>query len=89
MLALSMRETEDFLKEIETQLTQMQIKKIVVDLAGLEYIGSQGVASVTWLSSKYPEVVLAAISPKIKETLQMLKLDQIFKVYPTVQAALA
>lgn len=80
------KEVEDFLKEIETQLTQTQVKQLVIDLAGLDYIGSQGVASLTWLSTKYP-VALAAASSKIGETLRMLKLEQVFKVYTTVQEA--
>ena len=81
------KEAEDFLKEIEKNLDQFQGKYLVVDLAGLEYVGSQGVASLTWLSTKY-QVSLAAASPKIKETLRMLKLDQIFKIYANVADAL-
>lgn len=81
------KEAEDFLKEIENNLAQFQDKYLVIDLANLEYIGSQGVASLTWLSTQY-KVSLAAAGPKIKETLRMLKLEQVFKIYSTVEEAL-
>lgn len=81
------KEAEDFLKEIENNLAQFQDKHLVIDLANLEYIGSQGVGSLTWLSTKY-KVSLAAAGPKIQETLRVLKLQQVFKIYPTVKEAL-
>jgi anti-anti-sigma factor len=81
------KEAEDFLAEVEKTLAQSLTQQLVIDLSGLEYIGSQGIAALTGLSTKY-QIILAGASPKVKGILDMLKLDQIFKVYPTLQTAL-
>lgn len=78
------KEANAFLEEVENTLTQTPVKHLVIDLSSLDYIGSQGAAVLISLSTQYP-IILVGISPKIKNALQLLKLDQMFKIYPTLE----
>src|SRR5262245_56258028 len=67
-------------------------KKVVFDLAGLNYIDSTGIGIIVMCSSKMRaaggELRLAALQPRITELMKVTRLDQIMTFYPTAAAAL-
>jgi len=65
--------------------------KIVVDLKGVEWMGSVGIGilicCLTAVKNAGGDMRLSGINDKIHELLQMTKLDKIFDIYPDAQKA--
>jgi len=82
------------LHELFNKLNDQKIKKVVVDLQKTSYIDSSGIATLLLmfqgLRDKQGQLFLAnIISDKIKGILEITKLDKVFKVYPSIEEALA
>jgi anti-anti-sigma factor len=81
------KEGEDVIKEIDDYLEGQTDIKLVIDLGKLEYIGSQGAATLIMLSEKYP-IKIAAAGQLVKNTLILLKINSIVEIYDTVEQAI-
>ena len=78
------KEGEDVIGEIDKYLEGYKDVKLVVDLSKLEYIGSQGVATLVMLSEKYP-IKIAAPVQLVKNTFTLLKINSVLEIYDTVE----
>jgi anti-sigma B factor antagonist len=67
--------------------------KVVVDLAGVTYIDSSGVASLVeafqLARKKNGAFALACVSTAVMRVLSLARLDRVFTIHPTVEAAVA
>jgi anti-sigma B factor antagonist len=67
--------------------------RVVVDLAGVTYIDSSGVASLVeafqLARKKGGFFALVSVSPAVMRVLSLARLDRIFSIHPTVEAAVA
>jgi anti-sigma B factor antagonist len=79
----------DFLKPKSTQKTP----KLLLDFTGVNYIDSSGLATLIeyfQASQAYGgKMALAALSPRVKNVFEIVRLEQIFSLHPDVPAALA
>jgi anti-anti-sigma factor len=81
------KEGEDILKEADNYLLGKDDVKLVVNLSKLEYIGSQGAATLVMLSGKY-NVKIAEPVALVKETFDMFRLDAVLEIYGTLKEAI-
>jgi anti-sigma B factor antagonist len=67
-------------------------QNVVVDMSNVKFVNSSGlgilISGFTTLKNAGGELKLAALSDKIKGLLSITKLNQVFQVYPTVDAAI-
>jgi anti-sigma B factor antagonist len=65
--------------------------KLVIDLSGVPYMDSSGVASLVKLLSRTQklgvDMVLAAPAPKVRSIMEITRLDSVFSIVETVQEA--
>lgn len=65
----------------------------VIDLTGLSFLNSQGIASLVALNSSIKRaggsVRLAGINASLRQMVTATRLDSVMPVYPTAEAALA
>ncbi|MEK7449868.1 MAG: STAS domain-containing protein [Planctomycetota bacterium] len=78
-------ESDNFQKQVEKFMKSGN--KIVVNLGELNYIGSQGVSCLVGLTTRY-NVKLANLSAQVKNTMEVLKLSEIFEIFNTVDEAI-
>lgn len=68
-------------------------QRVVVDLSGVPYMDSSGIASLVKLLSRARRqdtaVVLAALNDRTRGLLEITRLDTVFEIRPTVKEALA
>lgn len=73
------------------QCIEKQQMKIVVDLAGVEWMNSTGlgilISSYTTLRNSGGELKLANVTDKIKSLLTITKLEPVFEAFDSVDAA--
>jgi len=66
--------------------------RMVLDLAGVDPIDSSGlsvlVATYKWLSARNGELVLAALSPKTQTIFKLMRLNELFRIFKTQDAAI-
>ena len=78
-------------KEIGALVAE-KIPKIVVDLAGVSYMDSSGVATLIeglQMCHKYNgTLVVAGLRQNVREVFELTKLDKIFKIYEDAETAL-
>lgn len=67
--------------------------KVIVDLAGVTYIDSSGVASLVeafqLARKKGGTFALVCVSTAVMRVLSLARLDRVFTIHPTVEAAVA
>jgi anti-sigma B factor antagonist len=68
-------------------------KRIVLDLAGVQYMDSSGVASLVKLLSSTRrlniELKLCAMSARVKSIFEITRLDTVFDICPALKEAMA
>jgi anti-anti-sigma factor len=68
-------------------------KRLVIDMAGVEYISSAGLRAFLLLARKTKEtsgqLVLAGMSPGVKQVFDLAGFTALFSVEPSAEAALA
>ena len=68
-------------------------KMVVVDLSGVSYIDSSGIATLVeglqWSHSSQNKFRLAALSPGVKDVFEIARLLTVFEVFDTKEQALA
>jgi anti-sigma B factor antagonist len=81
---------------IRTSLNRMIAKKpkrLVVDLSGVSYIDSAGLGAVIEAMQEVEayggKFALAGMQETVRSIFKMLRLDQVFSIFPDVDAALA
>jgi len=81
-----------FLEASVGQAAETPAKKLVVDMAGLDYMSSRGLRSLTLAKRKADGVgvaiLLAAPNAVLREILAISRYDKIFAVSDSVEAAL-
>ena len=74
---------EDLIRENTT--------KVIFDLSALDYVDSTGIGvivmSVAKMTRAGGQLQLASLQPRILELLRVTKLDQVWRLYPTVAEA--
>ena len=63
---------------------------VVIDLSRVTAIDSQGISALAAVSRRVPRgarAVLCALGPKVEETARVTHLQQLFAIYPSVDAA--
>ncbi len=74
-------------------LFQDNNKVIVVDLSGVSYIDSSGIATLVeglqWSHSSKNKFRLAALTPGVKDVFEIARLLTVFEVFDTKEQALA
>jgi anti-anti-sigma factor len=83
-------------QRIETLIEELSRKgsaKVVLDLAGVEYIDSAGIGMLALISGKLKEaggsMALVASEGRVLQLLKLTQMSAILKVSPTVDAAAA
>lgn len=79
------------LREKLTELTGKQAPKILVNLGGVDYMDSSGIATFVEAFQKAKRyqgrLVLAALTSTVRGVFEIAKLDSIFEITPTVAEA--
>jgi anti-sigma B factor antagonist len=74
-------------------LIQKKPKKLVVDLSGVSYIDSSGLAALIEAMQKMDgfggKLVLAGLQENVRPIFEIARLDQVFVIFPDVEAAVA
>jgi anti-sigma B factor antagonist len=82
-----------FRDHIRALIGKPGLKKIVVDLSGVQYIDSTGLAELVsaFTTSKYAgiDLVLAGLQKKVQDLMQITKLYTIWQIFPTAEDALS
>lgn len=80
------------LKNIVVSILNSGIKKIILDLAQVKHINSNGIGALLHIRKKIEnvngEVKLAHVNDKIKDILKRTALEKYFRTYPTTEHAL-
>ena len=73
-------------------LTERKVPAIVVDLQGVGYMDSSGIATLVeglQQVGKYKgELKLFGLTAVVREVFELSRLDKVFQIYPTEEAAL-
>ncbi|MEK9629688.1 MAG: STAS domain-containing protein [Nitrospinota bacterium] len=76
-----------------TPLFQDNNKAIIVDLSGVSYIDSSGIATLVeglqWSHSNQSKFRLASMTPGVKDVFEIARLLTVFEVFDTKEEALA
>ncbi len=79
------------LREKLSELTGKQTSKILVDLSGVDYMDSSGIATFVEAFQKTKRyqgrLILAALTDTVRGVFEIAKLDSIFEIAPTVAEA--
>jgi len=79
------------LREKLTELTLKQAPKILVNLGGVDYMDSSGIATFVEAFQKAKRyqgrLILAALTPTVRGVFEIAKLDSIFEITSTVADA--
>ena len=80
------------LREKLTELTTKQAPKILVDLQGVDYMDSSGIATFVEAFQKTKRyqgrLILAELTAGVRGVFEIAKLDSIFEIAPTIAEAL-
>jgi anti-sigma B factor antagonist len=80
----------EFVQQLET-LIDTGVKQIIVDCTRLDYISSYGVALLVRLHGKLAkhggDVKIAAPHSRVLQVLTVMKMGQVFDIYPDVNQA--
>ncbi|MGH1365758.1 MAG: STAS domain-containing protein [Calditrichia bacterium] len=80
------------LREALNGLTDVKANRIVVDLSGVSYMDSSGLATLVEALQKTGgykgSFALAAVTPEVLSVFELSRLDQVFDIHQTVDAAI-
>jgi len=75
-----------------TQLSKKKVPLIVINLKGVDYMDSSGVATLVeglQLTGKYNgKFHIACLKPGVKEVFELARLDRVFEIFKTEEEAL-
>ena len=79
------------LEALVEDLVRQNRKKIIFDLAGVEYIDSTGMGTIVFCFNKVKQagggIRVAALQDRVLKLFKITRLDTILSFYPTSQAA--
>lgn len=79
------------LAEVVAKLVEQRPAKLVFDLTGLTFISSLALGELINLSNKVAlfnmRVALAGMPPKIQDVLRLIKFEQFYEMYPSLDVA--
>jgi anti-sigma B factor antagonist len=85
-------ESSPQLREFLKPKAAQKIPRLLLDFAGVSYIDSSGLATLIEyfqaVQSFGGKLALASLSPRVKNVFEIVRLEQIFSLYPDVPAAL-
>ncbi|MDX9858197.1 MAG: STAS domain-containing protein [candidate division Zixibacteria bacterium] len=83
--------TASELEEVIDSLIKRQRYKIVIDLAGVDYISSAGwgifISHIRDVRANHGDIKLAGMIPNVYEIYELLEFDNVLKAYRTVDDA--
>lgn len=81
--------------EFQRAMLELPVKKparIILDLSGVPYMDSSGVASLVKLLARVRRdngaLKLAALTPRVRSVFEITRLDAVFEIYPSTEEAL-
>jgi len=81
---------DQFVRELES-LVDAGVKKIIVDCTRLDYISSYGIGVLVRLHNKLAkhggDVKVAAAQSKVIQVMTMMRMGEVFSIYPDVDRA--
>jgi anti-sigma B factor antagonist len=76
-----------------TKMIEKKPKKLVVDLSGVTYVDSSGLAvlieAMQNVTEYGAEFALAGLQESVRTIFEIARLDQVFRIFPDAEAALA
>ena len=83
--------SEDFKTRMFRQLSEA--KRVLLDLTGMVHVDSSGLGALVslqqWLGDRGGALKMACLQPRAKVVFDITRVDRIFAIYDTVEAALA
>jgi anti-anti-sigma factor len=83
----------EILREIDQILTPGSAQTLVLDFAQVTMAGTPALRMLVRLRTKCTqagcELAICGVQPAVREVLQLTNLDQIFRIYPDVEATVA
>ena len=83
--------SEDFRNRMFRQL--VEAKRVLLDLTGMVHVDSSGLGALVslqqWLGDRGGALKMACLQPRAKVVFDITRVDRIFAIYDTVEAALA
>jgi anti-anti-sigma factor len=84
---------ENFKKTIDGSLNDVNIKNLIFDLSGLEFINSKGIGYLvsvyTHLSKDHRQLIITSAKEVVMDVISLVGLTSIIKYYDTTEEALA
>jgi anti-anti-sigma factor len=87
--------TESFAHALQPHLDRCKAGEpaLIIDMSGVDYISSVGLRALM-VASKQAEaqggrIAIAALSPMVREVFEISRFDMVFKIYRTLDDALA
>ena len=84
-------ESMDLTRRLESHLADGAVRPLVLDLSGVDYMGSAGLGTVVWLGKRMREsrqkFALAGLRDRVAHVFKLSGLDRILPVYPDRAAA--
>ncbi|MFH0772134.1 MAG: STAS domain-containing protein [Candidatus Omnitrophota bacterium] len=88
---INFNSSPDFRKAF-LRIPDSNLKKVVVNLAGVDYVDSSGLATLVEAYQKIKgaggELILANLSDKVKSLFEITKLEKLFRVFQSEEEAL-
>ncbi|HYR57626.1 MAG TPA: STAS domain-containing protein [Chthoniobacteraceae bacterium] len=79
------------LRELLHEHAQAQRSALLLDFAGVNYVDSSGLATLVEYVRKVQDfggrLALAAVNPRVRTILDLVRLSEIFPIYPTLAEA--
>ena len=89
---IDLRHSAEF-QRVLLEVLQAGPKRIVVDLSGVGYMDSSGVASLVKLLARVRrrqvDLKLAGMTRRVRSVFEITRLDTVFEIFASVQEALA
>ncbi|HUB66882.1 MAG TPA: STAS domain-containing protein [Candidatus Methylacidiphilales bacterium] len=86
-------ETSPQLRTFLRAKASQKTPKLLLDFGGVNYIDSSGLATLIEyfqsVQSSGGKLVLAALSPRVKNVFEIVRLEQVFSLHPDIAAGLA
>lgn len=83
--------TSGELEQIIDSLVKRGRTKIIIDLAGVDYISSAGwgifISHIRDIRAKHGDIKLAGMIPDVYEIYELLEFDNVLKSYPSIESA--
>lgn len=89
--AIDHRIAKEFKERAQALIEGARYPLTILNLEGVHFIDSAGFAAMIsllkLLATQKSDLVLAAVTPQIHEIFQIMDMDLIFEIYPSVSAA--